>query len=454
VRFARHQSAFVGASVLTVGSFLGATAYSQERLTALDALSSTIATNAVPSIEFLGRGGVRLQRLRRLVHDEVTSAHSRSAIETAAAELEALDGDIDRYLRLTPLPGERDLWLAIRRDIDQATDVVRAILDALEHGDQAAATALLETKADPAFEGATKTMLAAMEFDVDKSERLAQDVGAVRRATAKNIIMLDALATAIAAFTALIAFRAAQEHDRLLQRHNALLTDRVAELDRFAGRAAHDILSPLNTIGVGLALIARTADASARTYIGRSQRALQRVQQLVDGLLQFARSGAQSESTVRCSVDVVLEAVAADVSEAAKTSAIEIAVDADKRLEVACSIGVLTSMVQNLVSNAVKYMGPATVRKVTLRAKGAARQVRIEVEDTGPGIPADFQARIFDPFVRGSHDDRISGLGLGLATVKRLVEAHGGTIVHASTGSGTLFRIELPRPPDDMRSPG
>jgi signal transduction histidine kinase len=453
--FARYQSAFVGASVLTVASFLGATAYSQSRLTALDALSSTIASNAVPSIDFLGRGAVRLQRLRRLVHDEVTAGHSRSTLETAAAELDALHGDLERYLRLTPLPGERELWVSIRRDLDRATRDVRSILGAIQRGDPAAATTLLETQAEPSFERATKTMLAAMEFDVSESERLAREVRAVRLATTENIILLDALATAIAAGTVLIAFRAAREHERLQQRHNGLLAERVAELDRFAGRAAHDILSPLNTVGLGLALIARSSDASVQPHVDRSLRALQRVQQLVNGLLEFARSGVQSESDVRSPVDAVLETVAIDCSEAARSSDIQLAVHAEERLEAACSVGILTSLVQNLVLNAIKYMGLRPVRKVTLRAREANGRVRIEVEDTGPGIAAEFQTRIFEPFVRGTHHEDVSGMGLGLATVKRLVDAHGGTVgVQSRIGIGTLFWIELPRAPQALAGVG
>jgi signal transduction histidine kinase len=443
--FPRYQSALVGASVLTVASFLGATAYSQARLSALDELSSTIATNAVPSVEFLGRGAVRLQRLRRLIHDEVTAGHSRSTIETAATELEALDEDVGRYLELTPLPGERELWIAIRRDLDAATKAVRSVLGALEDDGATSGTRLLQTEAEPAFERATKTMLEAMEFDVGQSERLARDVRAVRRETTKNIIVLDLIATAIAAFTTVIAFRAARHHERLLQRHTVLLTDRVADLDRFAGRVAHDILSPLNTVGLGLSLVERSADASARAHIEGSQRALQRVQQLVNGLLQFARSGVATGTHVRSRVDVVLQTVAADALTLADASDIHIAVQAEEGLEIACSPGVLTSIVQNLVSNAIKYMQSQTIRRITLRARRTTDRVHIEVEDTGQGIGPDLQARMFEPFVRGNHDSEISGIGLGLATVKRLVEAHGGTIgVRSAMGAGTLFWIELP----------
>lgn len=447
MRFARHQSAFVGASVLTVASFLGATAYSQSRLSALDALSSTIATDALPSIHLLGRGGVRLQRLRRLLHDGVTAGASRAELATATAELNALEEEMARYLLLRPLAGEGDLLEAIRRDVGSTSSEVRAIVQALERDDGASAKTLLETRLDPALERATRTMLAAMEYDVNETEQLARDVQAVRRATTTNIILLDVLATVVAGISAFFALRAARQHQGLLQQHNALLTERVTELDRFAGRAAHDILSPLNTVALGLSLVARAAEGSVSRYVESSQRALQRVRQLVEGLLQFARSGAQAEGGARSRVDVVLATVAADCADAAQASEIELTVDAPQQWEAACSIGVLTSVVQNLVLNAIKYMGPQSLRRVALRARGAREQVRIEVEDTGPGVPPEMQTRIFEPFVRGRPDHEVEGLGLGLATVKRLVQAHGGTMGMESTvGVGTTFWVELPQP--------
>jgi signal transduction histidine kinase len=90
-------------------------------------------------------------------------------------------------------------------------------------------------------------------------------------------------------------------------------------------------------------------------------------------------------------------------------------------------------------------MGATDTRRVAVRASAVGPTVRIDVEDTGAGIPAEMQDAVFEPFVRGAHDDE-GGIGLGLATVKRLVEAHGGEITVQSTiGSGTLFRVNLPR---------
>ena len=105
----------------------------------------------------------------------------------------------------------------------------------------------------------------------------------------------------------------------------------------------------------------------------------------------------------------------------------------------------VTSVVQNLIGNAIKYMdADRPVRVVTARARAAGRMVRLEVEDTGPGIAPGIQQMIFEPFVRGRHAD-VGGIGLGLATVKRLAEAHGGAAgVRPGQQNGAVFWIDLP----------
>jgi signal transduction histidine kinase len=103
--------------------------------------------------------------------------------------------------------------------------------------------------------------------------------------------------------------------------------------------------------------------------------------------------------------------------------------------------------VQNLVRNAIAYMADSPVRVVRVRTarRDGRAPVRIEVEDSGPGIPEGLGERVFEPFVRG--DGTVAGYGLGLATVKRFVSAHGGRVGFSATpGAGTLFWLELPRP--------
>jgi signal transduction histidine kinase len=421
--FERHHSALVIASLITVASFVGATAYTQNRLGRLDTLSSTLETDAVPSIDLLSRAAVRLTRLGQLLDDVAVSGPRRAqASSLAASELEALERDVAAYVRLPPLPGERDFWAALRADVGHAVELIKSALAVELAGEHSAVTVRERTVVDDALHSAMRSVVATIDYDVKQSKGMARDVRNVRAATQRMIIKLDAVATMIALAAVVIAYRASRRHDDLLREHSSLLAARVTELDRFAGRVAHDVLSPLGTIGAALSLLSRSADAQARTYIDRSQRALERVQQLVDGLLTFARSGARPDRTSRCVVALVLANVVTDCSEAAAEKGIDLVLDTDQSLEAPCTVGVITSIAQNLVRNAIKYMGSRPVRRIVVRARAIGSMIRM----------------------RGPHETA-SGTGLGLATVKRLAETHGGAVgVHSTIGKGSLFWVEVP----------
>jgi signal transduction histidine kinase len=103
----------------------------------------------------------------------------------------------------------------------------------------------------------------------------------------------------------------------------------------------------------------------------------------------------------------------------------------------------LRQAVANLVDNAVKYTPPGG--HVTIAARAEAGAVVIEVRDTGPGIPTDEQARVWERLYRGEAGRTERGLGLGLSLVKAVVEAHGGAVqVSSAPGRGATFRVTLP----------
>jgi signal transduction histidine kinase len=115
----------------------------------------------------------------------------------------------------------------------------------------------------------------------------------------------------------------------------------------------------------------------------------------------------------------------------------------DPALVVACAPGVLISIATNLVSNAMKFIGDAPLRRVTISARQVKNDVRLEVSDTGSGLAPELRERVFQPHVRGISKE--SGFGLGLATVRKLVEAHGGDVgVEASPEGGCRFGVRLP----------
>ena len=101
-------------------------------------------------------------------------------------------------------------------------------------------------------------------------------------------------------------------------------------------------------------------------------------------------------------------------------------------------------VLQNLIGNAIKFTPAGGVIRVSAhRDTVDARRVVMSVSDTGPGLPPEVQARLFQKFVRGAGSGR--GSGLGLAFCRLAVEAHGGRIWADSTpGQGTVFRFTLP----------
>jgi len=107
----------------------------------------------------------------------------------------------------------------------------------------------------------------------------------------------------------------------------------------------------------------------------------------------------------------------------------------------------LDAVLSNLLSNAAKYTADAQVRRITVRAGVEARRVHVEVEDTGPGVPEGLAETIFDPYKRAPGATQ-PGLGLGLATVKRLIHGHGGVVgVRNAPTGGAIFWFDLPRAP-------
>jgi two-component system sensor histidine kinase GlrK len=106
----------------------------------------------------------------------------------------------------------------------------------------------------------------------------------------------------------------------------------------------------------------------------------------------------------------------------------------------------LRSIIDNLISNAVKFTPPGG--SIAVKARVEAGEAVIEVIDSGPGVPPEERDSIFNLFFRGrgkGEGTRIKGSGLGLAIARELVEAHGGHITVVPEGTGGHFRVTLPR---------
>jgi signal transduction histidine kinase len=221
---------------------------------------------------------------------------------------------------------------------------------------------------------------------------------------------------------------------------------------RFLNVAAHELKTPLTPIGLQLHLLRErlkdTPDERVRRALGILARSLDRLNQLMEDVLDSARIQADQLRLKREPVDL-----RALVSEALDTYA-DVAHEVGVRLtrELASGVWVsgdprrLLQVANNLLSNAVKFTPAKGTIHASLAAEGGMAVLR--VRDTGRGLDAGQVGRLFQPFVQVHPDLEATshGTGLGLYIVKAMVEQHGGSIAIASPGpeQGTTLTVRLP----------
>ena len=428
---------------LAITSFFAATFYSQQAARSIGRLTADIATNAMPSIEETSVGRAELRQVEGLLrrYADRPDPVLRAQIDGARDRMETA---IDTYLKLPTFPGERGRWSELRASLLALEQVVAQALDRFDRGEAVEAQRILDDRLSPAVDRTARAIQTVTEFNAAQGQRLAQAIDRARGRNDRVELLLDGLCALLTVIAAFLALHAIGGHLRLVEEGNRLQAQRADELEQFAGRVAHDILGPLTATSMALTWIEQHAEGDRqRSYASRGSRGIERVRMIVDGLLRFARAAARPEAGVHARVPDVLDEIGGDLRPFAAQAAVELLVEEPPRVAVACNRGVLMSALENLVRNAIKYMGERPVRRVTVRAVAARGQVHFEVEDTGPGIPAELRPRLFEPYVRG-HQDGQPGIGLGLATVRRLAEAHGGSVGVRSTESGSAFWIELP----------
>ncbi len=221
-------------------------------------------------------------------------------------------------------------------------------------------------------------------------------------------------------------------------------SDRLASVGRLAAGVAHEIGNPLAAlIGLEDLVLDGGLDPSAqRDFLVRMKKETERINGVVRDLLDFAREGQGDDAGV-ADVAEVMNDVLALVRPQKELRTIELTVDAAPGLSVELGAGRLTQIVLNLVLNAASALD-GKAGHVRLRARPIGGAVRIEVEDDGPGIPADMREAIFEPFVTTKEVGR--GTGLGLSVCRGIASAARGTItVDPSYTGGARLVVELPR---------
>jgi len=309
------------------------------------------------------------------------------------------------------------------------------------------------------------------------------DVGITRdTAFAEWRADLSRLLLVVGAFSAALLVLAtkldARERQRILltwqlERNNRMLEDKVAErtrhlaeareeaeqrarelaasnaeLEQFAYVSSHDLQTPLRNIISYTQLLERRykgrLDADADDFIGFIVDSGKRMTRMISDLLNYSRTGSHTEPVASVDLELVLDAVLADLALMITQSGAIIertslpVLPADK--------GQIASLFANLIGNAIKYRRSDTVPQIRISADETPEHWVLSVADNGIGIAPEYQERIFVIFQRLHGPGQYDGTGIGLALCKKIVERHGGRIwVESDVERGSTFRFTLPK---------
>jgi signal transduction histidine kinase len=404
-----------------------------------------IVDDTEPSIVALQLATVRLGELHALARERLLGSTRDRALldEEIATKRAQLREALAAYYALPLDPGEAHVNATIHESHDGLERVLHRALGA---GGPASAPEIV-TALDSSVARLDGALLGAVSLDTDLEQRALAQLRSLRRVLLPGAAAFEGLCTLATVAMLWFAYRWVRAATESAATNRRLLETRTIELEAFTGRVAHDLLSPLMAVGMALAAAESTLDPperdAVRRMVVRAEGSLSRVQRLVADLLDFARSGAKPRADAEADVARVMTGVAEDFRSLAEAARADLRVEIATARRVRCAEGVLHSVIANLVQNALKFLDRAPERRVVMRAVDAGKDVRVEVQDTGPGVPAEEHVLIFEPYVR--RRDEAPGLGLGLATVKRLAEAHGGGVgLVSKPGEGALFWVTLP----------
>jgi NtrC-family two-component system sensor histidine kinase KinB len=229
---------------------------------------------------------------------------------------------------------------------------------------------------------------------------------------------------------------------------------RLTELDRlkneFVMTVSHELRTPLTSIGMSIDLLLESTiqklNEKEQQLLSAAHEDLQRLKVFVNNLLDLSKieAGKMEMEYASIPVRLLFEKVVTVFKTQAEEKAVVFSYHVPEALpNVKADDNKITWVLTNLISNALRYTPGGG--HIKFFAESFGPYVQISVSDDGPGIPYEYQSKIFDKFVQVKSDRAVGGSGLGLAICKEIVRAHGGTIwLDSVPGAGSTFTFTLP----------
>ena len=405
--------AFGLVTVLIIGMF-GADLLLGRRVAAS---TEDMVDNAVRSTELLDEIRTHVWRL--------------GATNRADGELEglhrAIEADTRNYDALATYPGEREEWTRLKGLVRKQLDVVLANPRARPPLDEQIAPSIRR--------------LVAINHAGARAN--AGMIRAAHRVANWADVVSGSLALALVGLIALRLLAVLSRQRRLVAERVHAMDEKNKELEAFAGRAAHDLRSPMNPIRgyADLILEGKSSPEEVAGMAQRIRRAVDRMTRVVDDMLALSIAGRPLPG--RCSsaevVAAVIEEMGPDLHEVEMVTKLAGG-------PVSCQDGVLGQLLRNLIGNAVKFRAHARPLKITVSTQDVGPMVELAVEDNGVGMDSESAKHAFEPFYRALVAREVPGHGLGLAIVERTMSALGGTTDLSSVpDGGTRIVLRLPR---------
>ncbi|WP_296524387.1 ATP-binding protein [Rhodoplanes sp.] len=244
-----------------------------------------------------------------------------------------------------------------------------------------------------------------------------------------------------------------------LESVNTQLARSNEELESFAYVASHDLKEPLRHIEAFAGLlgetIRQTGDARLDAMVGGIESSSRRLRNLINDLAEFSRLGRHAQPLAPASLGEIAQEVMADLRQRIEEARATVRCEALPT--VLCDRNQMRQVLQNLLSNALKYRHPERPCEIRIFAQvengkphrevGTDAFVRVFVADNGIGFDPKYAEQVFEPFQRLHGPDEYEGSGIGLAICRKIIQRHGGKVgVETAPNEGATFWFSLPLP--------